>query len=96
MSVCRLPNGRAYRVESACPGIFGVINLTLLNENLCVCLSSVWSVCLSAAAAFAKQFLMHKTFLSAALTVAREKQVSLTLVHRSRPGQKLWNKNAAT
>lgn len=50
-SVCRLPNGRAYRVESACPGIFGVINLTLLNENLCVCLSSVclfvWSVCCS-------------------------------------------------
>lgn len=36
MSVCRLANGRAYRVESACPGIFGVINLTLLNENLCV------------------------------------------------------------
>lgn len=44
---------------------------------------------LSAAAAFAKQFLMHKTFLSAALTVAREKQVSLTLVYCSRPGQKL-------
>lgn len=62
---------------------------------LVVCLS-VWSVYLSAATAFAKQFLMHKTFLSAALTVAREKQVSLTLVHRFRPGQKLGNKNAAT
>lgn len=56
------------------------------------CRLSICLVCLSVAAAFAKQFLMHKTFLSATLTVAREKQVSLTLVHRFRPGQKLGNK----